>query len=108
MAKPATRSNVIARLYLLIDEQPSHALSSPDAHAGQKHLRLSPPALAQTSDDLPCTGGTYRVCVSESTAVWPHFARMTYQVDDPKQWHRLGHSVETGVSWLSIRVRVEQ
>ena len=48
-------------LQLLVDEETSHAHTSANAHGGEQNLGLAASALAETCDDLPCTGGAERV-----------------------------------------------
>lgn len=81
-------SNIdIMPLDLLIDKQPSHALSSTNAHAGDQDLLLRPTSLAQDSSDLACASCAERVTDGDSTATRVDLGVLKAEVLDTVHGH---------------------
>ena len=63
----------ILSLHLLVDEQSSHSLSCPDAHASDQDLLLRPPCLTEDCANLSCAGSSKRVSKSDGATSRIHF-----------------------------------
>lgn len=66
-------------LQLLINKQPGHPLSCPDAHTSQQDLFLLSSALAQPGADLSCACSSQRMAESDGASPDVHLCRVNAQ-----------------------------